>query len=207
MICMLTLRIHGYNNRGDEDDQRRGSTGRRKPDEGDGALWFVYSTDRDRGVYQDPGAGVSVYAATFVYDVSWAYLGEPERGLLGGAVCAPGARGGAGLYGGRRPFVYFQPTFGYLIGFIAGAWLAGWISERSGDFSFGKTLFANLAGLLVVYLFGMVYVYIINNFYLGTPIGIWPVVLYCFVLAVPGDICLCILAAMLASRLKRAIGK
>ena len=28
-----------------------------------------------------------------------------------------------------------------------------------------------------------------------------------FVLAVPGDICLCILAAMLASRLKRAIGK
>lgn len=32
----------------------------------------------------------------------------------------------------------------------------------------------------------MVYVYIINNFYLGTPIGIWPVVLYCFILAVPG---------------------
>ena len=108
---------------------------------------------------------------------------------------------------GGGPSYIFQPTFGYLIGFIAGAWLTGWISERSGDFSFGKTLFANLAGLLVVYLFGMVYVYIINNFYLGTPIGIWPVVLYCFVLAVPGDICLCILAAMLASRLKRAIGK
>lgn len=108
---------------------------------------------------------------------------------------------------GGGPSYIFQPTFGYLIGFIAGAWLTGWISERSGDFSFGKTLFANLAGLLVVYLFGMVYVYIINNFYLGTPIGVWPVVLYCFVLAVPGDICLCILAAMLASRLKRAIGK
>ena len=108
MICMLTLQIHGYNNRGDEDDQRRGSTGRWKPDEGDGALWFVYSTDRDRGVYQDPGAGVSVYAAAFVYDAGGAYLGEPERGLLGGAVCAPGARGGAGLYGGRRPFVYFS---------------------------------------------------------------------------------------------------
>ena len=108
---------------------------------------------------------------------------------------------------GGGPSYIFQPTFGYLIGFIAGAWLTGWISERRGDFSFGKTLFANLAGLLVVYLFGMVYVYIINNFYLGMPIGVWPVVLYCFVLAVPGDICLCILAAMLASRLKRAIGK
>ena len=76
---------------------------------------------------------------------------------------------------GGGPSYIFQPTFGYLIGFIAGAWLTGWISERSGDFSFGKTLFANLAGLLVVYLFGMVYVYIINNFYLGTPIGVWPV--------------------------------
>ena len=72
MICMLTLQIYGYNNRGDEDDQRRSSAGRRKPDEGDGALWFVYSTDRDRGVYQDPGAGVSVYAAAFVYDVGGA---------------------------------------------------------------------------------------------------------------------------------------
>ena len=108
MICMLTLQIHGYNNRGDEDDQRRGSAGRWKPDEGDGALWFVYSTDRDRGVYQDPGAGVSVYAAAFVYDVGGAYPGESEWGLLGGAICASGARWGAGLYGGRGSFVYFS---------------------------------------------------------------------------------------------------
>ena len=67
--------------------------------------------------------------------------------------------------------------------------------------SFARILFANLAGLLVVYLFGMVYVYIINNYYLNTPIGIWPVVLYCFLLAVPGDICLCVLAAVLAKKL------
>ena len=204
---MLTLQIYGYNNRGDEDDQRRGSTGRRKPDEGDGALWFVYSTDRDRGVYQDPGAGVSVYAAAFIYDAGGAYPGEPKRGLFGGLYVLLGLAGVPVFTEGGGPSYIFQPTFGYLIGFIAGAWLTGWISEKRGDFSFGKTLFANLAGLLVVYLFGMVYVYIINNFYLGTPIGVWPVVLYCFVLAVPGDICLCILAAMLASRLKRAIGK
>ena len=107
MICMLTLQIYGYNNRGDEDGQRRSSGGWRKPDEGDGALWFVYSTDRDRGVYQDPGAGVSVYAAAFVYDAGGAYPGQPKWGLLGGAICASGARGGAGLYGGRGSFVYF----------------------------------------------------------------------------------------------------
>ena len=100
----------------------------------------------------------------------------------------------------------FTPTFGYLIGFIAGAWVTGRIREITGGKSFGQILLANLSGLLVVYLFGMVYVYIINNFYLGTPIGIWPVVLYCFILAVPGDICLCLLAAVMARRLERAAG-
>ena len=91
-------------------------------------------------------------------------------------------------------------------GFIAGAWVTGRIREITGGKSFGQILLANLSGLLVVYLFGMVYVYIINNFYLGTPIGIWPVVLYCFILAVPGDICLCLLAAVMARRLERAAG-
>lgn len=106
---------------------------------------------------------------------------------------------------GGGPSYIFQPTFGYLIGFIAGAWVTGRISKIGRTVSFAKTLFANLAGLMVVYLFGMVYVYLINNYYLGTPIGIWPVVLYCFLLAVPGDICLCILAAVMAGRLKRAV--
>ena len=105
---------------------------------------------------------------------------------------------------GGGPGYIFQPTFGYLLGFIAGAWLTGKLSEHMEKLSFVRILFANLAGLLVVYLFGMVYVYIINNYYLNTPIGIWPVVLYCFLLAVPGDICLCVLAAVLAKKLYRA---
>lgn len=100
---------------------------------------------------------------------------------------------------GGGPGYIFQPTFGYLIGFIAGAWLTGRIREGArGLPSVKRLLAADFAGLLVVYLFGMVYVYALNNFVLGTPIGIWPVVLYCFILAVPGDICLCVLAAMLA---------
>lgn len=106
---------------------------------------------------------------------------------------------------GGGPGYIFQPTFGYLIGFIAGTALTGYICERAaGRPSFARLLWACLAGLAVVYLFGMVYVYIINNVYLGTPIGIWPVVLYCFILAVPGDLCLCVLAAEGARRLFRS---
>ena len=63
---------------------------------------------------------------------------------------------------------------------------------------------AGLAGLAVVYGCGMAYVYVINNFYLGTPLGLWPLILYCFLLAVPGDIVLCLLAAVLGRKIRRA---
>ena len=51
---------------------------------------------------------------------------------------------------GGGPSYIFQPTFGYLVGFIAGAWLTGKLREMSGSWSFGKVLFANLCGLAVV---------------------------------------------------------
>lgn len=120
---------------------------------------------------------------------------------------------GLGLLGipvftsGGGPSYIFQPTFGYLIGFIAGAYVTGYMAERARSRSFGRILLGNLTGLMIVYLFGMVYVYIINTYYLGTPIGIWPIVLYCFILAVPGDICLCILAAGLSRKLLRVSGQ
>lgn len=107
---------------------------------------------------------------------------------------------------GGGPSYILQPTFGYLLGFIAGAWLTGKIRESFDSWSFGKVLFANLAGLMVVYLFGMVYVYFMNNVYIGKEIGVWAIILYCFILAVPGDLCLCVLAAFLSKRLAKAIG-
>lgn len=56
----------------------------------------------------------------------------------------------------------------------------------------GCLLGANFLGLFIVYAFGMIYYYVISNFYLNSPIGVGALFLYCFVLAVPGDIVLCI---------------
>ena len=66
---------------------------------------------------------------------------------------------------------------------------------------FGRLLAANFTGLGIVYLFGMVYYYLICDLYLGTPIGLWPLFLYCFLLAVPGDLLLCILGAVIGKRM------
>lgn len=108
---------------------------------------------------------------------------------------------------GGGPGYILQPTFGYLIGFALGAWLTGKIARSVPNPSLKRILAANFAGLAVVYALGMIYVYIINNFYLGTALGIWPLFLYCFVLAVPGDICLCIVAGLMAKRLIPVVGR
>ena len=75
------------------------------------------------------------------------------------------------------------------------------IANQKNRPSFLRLLAADFAGLLIVYLLGMVYYYLISAFYLGNPIGLWPLFLYCFILAVPGDIILCIIGAFLGERL------
>ena len=101
----------------------------------------------------------------------------------------------------------FTPTFGYIIGFCVGAYITGRIACTKSYPSYKRLLLANFIGLAVVYAFGMVYYYIICNFYLSTPIGIWSLVLYCFILTAPGDIVLCYLAAGIAKRMITIIGR
>ena len=102
--------------------------------------------------------------------------------------------------GGGFAYV-LKPSFGYIIGFAVASYVTGMIANRVPDPSYKRLLAANFIGLGIVYLFGMVYYYLMSNFYLGTPIGLWPLFLYCFILAVPGDILLCILGAFLGKRM------
>lgn len=72
-----------------------------------------------------------------------AYLGE---GIAGLPVFAEAKSGIATVLG---------PTGGYLVGFIAAAWLVGLLAERGFDRSLLKTLGAMIAGNLVIYAFGL----------------------------------------------------
>lgn len=99
----------------------------------------------------------------------------------------------------------FKPSFGYIIGFCLGAYVTGRIAEQLKKKTVFRYLLANLAGLLIVYACGMLYYYVICNYVINTPIGIWPLVFYCFILAVPGDIALSVLGAMIARRLRPVV--
>ena len=91
--------------------------------------------------------------------------------------------------------------------FAIASYITGTIANKNSEPTIKRLLCANFIGLGIVYLFGMVYYYIMSNFYLCTPIGLWPLFLYCFILAVPGDILLCILGAILGNRLVPIIKK
>lgn len=102
--------------------------------------------------------------------------------------------------GGGIAYV-LKPSFGYIIGFAAASFVTGSLANKVNDPSYKRLFSAVFIGLGIVYLFGMVYYYFMSRFYLGNPIGIWSLFLYCFVLAVPGDIVLCVLGAILAKRM------
>lgn len=95
----------------------------------------------------------------------------------------------------------FQPTFGYIIGFVIGTYVTGLIVEKKKSLSIKWLLIASFAGLMIIYLIGMIYYYFISNYYIKSPIGIKSLIIYCFLLTIPGDIISCFISAFLCQRL------
>ncbi|WP_448605437.1 biotin transporter BioY [Thermoflexus hugenholtzii] len=103
------------------------------------------------------------------------------EGALGLPVFAGGAAGLARLRG---------PTGGYLIGFIAAAFVTGWLAERGWDRRPATTALAMLAGNAVIYLFGLPWLARFVGGFLG-PKGALALGLLPFV---PGDLLKLLLA-------------
>jgi biotin transport system substrate-specific component len=102
--------------------------------------------------------------------------------------------------GGGFAYV-LRPTFGYLLGFVAGAFLTGKTTKDLGGKSYSNILLSNLLGLLAVYLFGLSYYFLMNRFYLGVCENFLHFVLHGFLLPLPFDILLCFISAFLGKRL------
>lgn len=128
---------------------------------------------------------------------AWSVGAYMILGLLGLPIFAEG--GGIGYI--------FKPTFGYIIGFVLGTYVTGYLVEHMKVRKYYLVVLANFAGLLIVYLMGMVYYFVMSNYVLRTPIGLWPLFLYCFLLVVPGDVILCFLGAGLAMKLLPHLGR
>ena len=134
-------------------------------------------------------------------------LGAKLGGLSVLCYIALGLMGLPIFAGGGGPAYVLQPTFGYLIGFAVGTYVTGTLASRGSCPTVKRLIMASFVGLLIVYAFGMVYYWLIYQFYIGTGIGFWTLFLYCFLLAGPGDLALCGVAAILGTRLLPVLKK
>lgn len=84
--------------------------------------------------------------------------------------------------GGQSGLAYMAgPTGGYLVGFVAAAFVVGWLAERGWDRTLGKTLAAMVIGNAVIYLFGVSWLATIVGGFTGTSgslaLGLYPFLL------------------------------
>lgn len=67
----------------------------------------------------------------------------------------------------------FQPTFGFLLGFIIAAYVIGMVLEKIPGDSIFKYLGAMLCGIFVIYIIGIPYLYAIIKIFMGKPFTFW----------------------------------
>ena len=116
-------------------------------------------------------------------------------GLVGLPIFAAGGGFGYVLY----------PSFGFLLGLIPSAWVVGRIGAGSHDP--WRIALACLAGLAVLYLIGLPYMYLIMKLYLHKSITVWTAVKAGMLVYLPGDAIKIALTVLLYKPLRRAIRK
>lgn len=99
------------------------------------------------------------------------------------------------------PSYIFEPTFGYLIGFIISAYVIGKVVETYKNCNFQKLMVACILGLIAMYAIGVPYLYIILKYVTHTSITFMTALKSGFILFIPGDLVKCIVTSIIGVRI------
>ncbi len=106
---------------------------------------------------------------------------------------------------GGGPSYLLRPTFGYLIGFAAAAYIMAWLCELCRMLTFEKMLLISTIGLLVYYGIGVFYYFLICRFLISQELT-WEILLFnCFFSTVVADFALCVIAVGVAAKLRGVV--
>lgn len=109
--------------------------------------------------------------------------------------------------GGGGPSYILNPTFGYLVGMCAGAFVAGFVCEKARSYEFKTTFLAGILNMITVYLIGFPYFLVIMKLYLGSDTAISALFVTGCLMTVPADILKCVISSFLAKRIHRGVDK
>lgn len=118
-------------------------------------------------------------------------------GLVGVPVFAKPPFGG--------PAYVLQPTFGFLLGFAGQAYVTGWLLKNREHGGFMLYYLSMLAGIAVLYIIGLPYLYAILNFYLGQAVSVLQVLAIGFTPVIALDLVKAVAASILAKAVNRRL--
>lgn len=108
--------------------------------------------------------------------------------------------------GGGISYVY-NPSFGYLIGFILASYVTGKMVEARENPSFVWLLISCLMGAVVIYIVGVPYLYMILKVVLNKSVNISGILKTGFLIFIPGDLIKCVLTALIGVKIVPVIKK
>lgn len=136
-----------------------------------------------------PFTPVPITGQTFAVLLVGALLGPWRGALTVGLYLVEGGLGLPVFAGGSGGLArILGPTGGYLLGFVAAAWVVGYLCRRGWDRRIPTAAIAMLAGNIVIYLFGLPW--------LARFVGPDPVLTYGLYPFIPGDLIKIFLAAL-----------
>ena len=86
------------------------------------------------------------------------------------------------------------------LAFILQAWFCGFFVRRFSTVSYSGLLVTNLGGMVIVYVIGIAWFYLVSNYVIAAPIPLWTAIFYCGVLQALPDFLLCLTAAAIGLR-------
>lgn len=116
-------------------------------------------------------------------------------GLLG----LPVFSGGGGIS------YILHPTFGYILGFLTGEYALGLFCEKNKSHTFISYFLPSLFALLIIYIFGTLYFYIMLNFYIKEQTDFFNILIFGALIFLPKDVIFSIISSFISKRINKVL--
>lgn len=137
---------------------------------------------------------------TFLVVLSGLILGPVAGSVSQLAYIAMGLLGLPVFAGGGGVHYIFHPTFGFLAGFIPGAWIAGKMAGKIRSGNIWAYVPACIAATAAIYICGLSVLYLNLNFIAGKSLSFGTIIRMGMLPFIPGDVFKILAAAFLAAK-------